>query len=252
MRTVGFSEAFATSHGQWRGRAVTIVHPVDQQAAPSKAAQAELVAFVRTLALLQGHVGTQLIRGYCVEKALLVQDALLPWTLVSTSKLAWCVRLHAAATAARLFEFLEGDWHRHPVGAVVLCDFDGHDLAFTRNYDARLVNLVGCVTTDDDDVDVAHTCVPAKRALCGPAAGVCGRVRKQRRLRAVVHGEARRYAALRRRRTHTQSAPRLARSAAFTSSCTSRWASSRARRRQRRAAWDSSRRSTRLRWPERR
>ena len=77
-----------------------------------------------------------------VERALLVQEYLYPWPVVSTTKLPWCVKLHASLSAARLFEFLEGDWHRRPRGTALLCDFDGHDLAFSRDYVAKLVNLV--------------------------------------------------------------------------------------------------------------
>jgi hypothetical protein len=165
-KTIGFDDAlFATQAGLFRGIPVTIIRAVTAPKAAASATQKQaLFDHVQKLALIQGHNGVPRIFGYCFDDSnlLVLQESLQPWSVVSTTQnLEWCVRLHVALTTTSLFQFLEGDDHDWAAeeqnrdtyafdndwGAsktsytTVLCDFDANDLAFTPDYEAKLLNL---------------------------------------------------------------------------------------------------------------
>jgi hypothetical protein len=112
--------------------------------------------------------------GWCIRESkkgpsVLLREELLSWHDWHARKQPWCVRLHAALSAASLLAFMEDEWtadkHRSR-GATVFCDMATKFWMFRQpTFDIVLVSL--------DELQVSDTMPLFAAAQCQPHSTTC-------------------------------------------------------------------------------
>jgi hypothetical protein len=123
---------------------------------------------------LMPHPSAPRYAGWCIRESkkgpsVLLREELLSWHDWHARKLPWCVRLHAALTAASLLAFMEDEWaadkHRSR-GATVFCDMATKFWMFREpTFDIVLVSL--------DELQVGDAMPLFAAAQCQPHSTAC-------------------------------------------------------------------------------